>query len=354
MADATPPATMRLFGANGSPYSVKVRSYLRYKRIPHEWLVRNSAERMQEHQKYAKLPLVPTLVTPDGEGLQDSTPIMEEMEKRFPERSIHPPGAVSKFISELLEEFGDECGNKWMMHLRWYSSSSALSSEVFARRAAAEFCSGSPDADAMTAVAKSFKERMQQRSFTVGSNSTTAPIIEKSYMETLQLLEKRLSDRPFLFGQSPALADFGLSGQLLQCFGDVLAGELMRMHAPRVALWCEVMANPQPEGDFEEWKTLAPTLEPLIASQVKLFLRWSDANAKALQSGQKDFVVDLGGQMWSQSVGGPQRYHAKSLKELRRKFAAMPSGAERQELEAILQRCGCLELLTLEAEPAKL
>ena len=33
-------------------------------------------------------------------------------------------------------------GNKWMMHLRWYSSSSALSSEVFARRAAAEFCSG--------------------------------------------------------------------------------------------------------------------------------------------------------------------------------------------------------------------
>jgi len=66
---------------------------------------------MQEHQKYAKLPLVPTLVTPDGEGLQDSTPIMEEMEKRFPERSIHPPGAVSKFISELLEEFGDEWGS---------------------------------------------------------------------------------------------------------------------------------------------------------------------------------------------------------------------------------------------------
>ena len=95
---------------SNSPGS-QVRSYLRYKRIPHEWLVRNSAERMQEHQKYAKLPLVPTLVTPDGEGLQDSTPIMEEMEKRFPERSIHPPGAVSKFISELLEEFGDEWGS---------------------------------------------------------------------------------------------------------------------------------------------------------------------------------------------------------------------------------------------------
>lgn len=66
----------------------QVRSYLRYKRIQHEWVVRNSAERMQEHQKYAKLPLIPTLVTPDGsQGLQDSTPIMEQMELVFPERS---------------------------------------------------------------------------------------------------------------------------------------------------------------------------------------------------------------------------------------------------------------------------
>jgi hypothetical protein len=28
MADATPPATMRLFGANGSPYSVKAERFL--------------------------------------------------------------------------------------------------------------------------------------------------------------------------------------------------------------------------------------------------------------------------------------------------------------------------------------
>jgi len=28
----------RIFGAELSPYSVKVRSYFRYKRIPHEWV----------------------------------------------------------------------------------------------------------------------------------------------------------------------------------------------------------------------------------------------------------------------------------------------------------------------------
>eukprot|EP00434_Breviolum_minutum_P031795 symbB.v1.2.028121.t1/scaffold2940.1/size66828/1 len=338
----------RLFGAGGSPYSVKVRSYLLYKRIQHQWLVRNSAERMQEHQKYAKLPLVPTLVTPEGKGLQDSTPIIEQLEVQFPERSIYPSCAVGKFMSQLLEEFGDEWGNKWMMHYRWYGSFTEMSAEVTARRTAAEFCSGSPDPEAASVMAASFKKRMLDRGFTVGSNAETAPIIEKSYLDTLQHLEKHLGGphpRPFLFGKSPSLADFGLAGQLYQCFLDVEAGVLMRLYAPHVALWCEVMANPHEEGPFEDWETLAPTLEPLIASQVKLFLRWSDANAKALDAKKKDFVVDLGdGQVWSQSVGGPQRYHAKSLKELRRKFSALDS--ERQEVEAVLQRCGCLELLT--------
>ena len=31
----------RIFGAELSPYSVKVRSYFRYKGIPHQWIIRN-------------------------------------------------------------------------------------------------------------------------------------------------------------------------------------------------------------------------------------------------------------------------------------------------------------------------
>ena len=33
--------TYRIFGAEISPYSVKVRSYFRYKGIEHEWIVRD-------------------------------------------------------------------------------------------------------------------------------------------------------------------------------------------------------------------------------------------------------------------------------------------------------------------------
>ncbi len=48
----------RIFGMELSPFSVKVRSYYRYKQIPHEWIVRN-ADSMSDYQKYAKIPIVP-------------------------------------------------------------------------------------------------------------------------------------------------------------------------------------------------------------------------------------------------------------------------------------------------------
>ena len=108
----------RIFGGDLSPYSIKVRSYFRYKQIPHEWIHRSPANQ-DEFRRYARLPLVPLVVTPDDRGMQDSTPIIEAMEAEYPEPSIHPPDPTAAFVSVLLEEFGDEWGNKWMFHYRW-------------------------------------------------------------------------------------------------------------------------------------------------------------------------------------------------------------------------------------------
>jgi hypothetical protein len=58
-------------------------------------------------------------VTLQNEGIQDSTPIIEHLEVLHREPSIHPTDPVSRFVSILLEEFGDEWGNKWMFHYRW-------------------------------------------------------------------------------------------------------------------------------------------------------------------------------------------------------------------------------------------
>ena len=117
----------RIIGAEMSPYSVKVRSYFRYKGIPHQWILRNAASQA-EYEKYAKMPIIPLVVTPDGTGIQDSTPIIDAIEKLHPEPSIHPDDAVASFISALIEEFGDEWGNKWMFHYRWARDVDQISS----------------------------------------------------------------------------------------------------------------------------------------------------------------------------------------------------------------------------------
>ena len=122
----------RIIGAEMSPYSVKVRSYFRYKGIPFQWIPRNVASQA-EFEKHAKMPIIPLVVTPDGTGIQDSTPIIDRVEKLHPEvhSVIELGGQDAKIIvfkSTLIEEFGDEWGNKWMFHYRWARDVDQISS----------------------------------------------------------------------------------------------------------------------------------------------------------------------------------------------------------------------------------
>ena len=65
----------RIFGNELSPYSIKVRSYFRYKQLPHQWIIRNPSVE-EEFTRYAKLPLVPLVVTPDGRGNESNFPAL--------------------------------------------------------------------------------------------------------------------------------------------------------------------------------------------------------------------------------------------------------------------------------------
>ena len=169
----------RVVGAEESPYSVKVRSYFRYKGIPHEWLSRAAAGDL--YQRHARLPLVPLVVTPDDRGIQDSTPILEALEADFPEPGIHPSEPLAAFVSALLEEFGDEWGNKWMFHFRWARAADQI---ACARRLAA---SGGSDlsVEDLEQAARTVVERMVNRVWFVGSNAVTGPQIEQSFHDAV-------------------------------------------------------------------------------------------------------------------------------------------------------------------------
>ena len=322
-----------IHGIELSPYSVKVRSYFRYKGIPHRWIPR-SLDTDGEYQKYQKLPLVPLVVTPENKGIQDSTPIIEYVEALHPAPSIHPAEPAAKFLSALLEEFGDEWGNKWMFHYRWAREADILSA---AGRIARSMMPALDDAQVANGVgdgsradgASRFFRRLESRRPRRKSRTRSAT--------RSTILEPHFATRAYLFGNRPAFADFAMWGQLYNAWTDPTPGALINATTPNLLAWIHRMLWPRAEGDFEPWSSLSATLSPLLERQVgRLFIPWTVANAAAIANGRDEFSVELGGKTWTQK---PQKYHAKSLATLREKYQAV---GDKRALDPILDATGCL------------
>jgi glutathione S-transferase len=316
----------RIFGSEMSPYSVKVRSCFRYKQIPHLWVGR-TAGNATEFSKYAKIPVIPLVVSPAGEGLQDSTPVIERIEAQHPAPAVHPDDPALAFIGALLEEFGDEWGNKWMFHYRWARDVDQISA---AGRIALSMAPDMNETD-WTIAREKIRERMTGRVWFVGSNAQNAAFIEQTFRAALAQYEAHLATRPYLLGARPSFADFGLWGQLYCMWTDPTTAAIIQARAPHTLDWIQRMLWPRAEGAFESWDSLAPTFAPILRDQVGgLFLPWTLANAGAIGSGAEEFSVKLGDHDWIQK---PQKYHAKSLAVLRAKYAGV---ADKAALDPIL------------------
>jgi glutathione S-transferase len=246
-------APYRLFGAELSPYSVKVRSYLRFKGIAHTWTPRAGAAQ-EEFAKYAKLPLVPLIVGADDAAMQDSTPIIERIEGVNPDPSITPPDASCAFVSALIEDHANEWLNKAMFHYRWAYEADQLWA---AKRIVDMMTEGATVPDRRP-IEAAVRERMIWRLGMVGSNSATAPLIERSFRRFADLLEAHLRERPYIFGRRPSLADFGVFGQVYELLSDPTPGGILRAHHPHVVDYVDRMLEPAIQGD---WDRDLPALE---------------------------------------------------------------------------------------------
>lgn len=340
MSRAESSAPYKLFGLELSPYSVKVRSYLRFKGLPHTWIPRTIL-RHPEFAMRARLPLVPLLVGPDGRALQDSTPILEELERRHPEPALEGKDDGLAFLSALVEEYADEWLVKAVFLSRWAnpadadSASKRLAKEIFG-----------PPAFLLAPVAERIERRMKSRLAHFGAEAPNVPVLEASLERLLRRLDAHLAQRPYLLGARPCLGDFGLFGQLYQLRTDPTGGERLHATAPRVVAYVERMRHPRVEGAFETWESLMPTLAPLVHDEVtSTFLPWSLANARAVAEHAESFEVRLHDVPFRQA---PVAYPAKSLGRLRAKLDRV---AASRAVLTILSRTDGMSLF--EAEPAE-
>ena len=103
-----------------SYFSGKTRSYLRYKDIPFVEKTINMYTFAVEAKKKTGAAVMPIVVTPEGEWLQDTSVIIDRLEANFPKAPVVPHTPVQKIASYLMEMWGDEWWLVVAMYTRWF------------------------------------------------------------------------------------------------------------------------------------------------------------------------------------------------------------------------------------------
>ena len=326
-----------LHGLNPSPYSVKMRAILRYRRIPFVWRATGNP---REAAIAAGLPpVIPVLRFPDGRAMNDSTPLAHALEREHGERSIVPDDPAHAYLSDLLEDFGDEWITKMMFHYRWYYAAD--------RAFAQDWIVTSRDplmpAARRQAEKQAFNDRQVGRMAIVGCTEQNRPIIEDSYRFVLDTLDSHVRTIPFLFGSRPSLADFGLYGQLQILSVDPTPMAEMRDRAPDVYCW--LLRLDDASGVEGAWldpaMPLPETLTALLRHCGETYLPFLAANTRVLQEGGSEVSLAMQGRPYAQA---PFRYQGKCHDALTKKLAALPVEVRRR-LDPLLEETGCLRYL---------
>jgi glutathione S-transferase len=309
-------------GVPASPYTRKILAVLRYKHVPYRFINYAQAEALSLPKP--KVELLPTFWfhQPGGsfEPVVDSTPLIRRLEKAWPRRPVVPPNPAVAFIDALVEDFADEWLTKAMFHYRWsHGADREKSGTIIPLHADV---SASQDRAGM--MAQMFTARQVGRLHYVGSNEVTAPVIEGSYKRFLDILEAILKQRPFLFGERPAAADFAIYGQLTQlALFDPTPGDLTLRIAPRVYAWTSVVEDLS--GIPDDVAFAAPDralgiLRDLLVEVGRGYVPVLLANERAIKSGSQTAETEVDGKLWRQNTFP---YHLKCLEALRAAHKAL-------------------------------
>ena len=222
---------------------------------------------------------VPQVECPDGTWLVDSTLIIEHYERLLPEPAIRPRVAAVAFVSELLEDFGDEWLWRPAMHYRW-------SFPANARLMSAWLAEHPTERRAPQWVKRLFWRRRQYGTFVAGDgvDATTRAAVEETYLATLAALEAIFATRPYVLGERPTEADFGFFASMFRHFAcDPAPGRVMRTRAPGVHEWVARMWNLRPERVARAPLPdhLPDDLGALLEIVTAEYLPYLEANARA-------------------------------------------------------------------------
>lgn len=339
-----------LMGAPGSPYTRKMLGLMRYRHIPYRLerqsrMMQGGEDKHRKERAQAKVPLLPTYYFKDDNGAEiavtDSSPLIRRFEQEYPGRSVIPADPALAFIDMLLEDFGDEWLTKAMFHYRWhYDADIKKGGDILPRWGGI-----SQPEDQSRAMGEFIRERQISRLSYVGSNNITKSVIEDSFKRFIHLLDKHLTEQPFLMGERPGSSDFAIYGQLtcLALF-DPTPQAIILNECPRVYAWVEIVEELSgylvSDDDWLDVDNAPETLKNILGEVGRIYAPYLIANASAVAGKAEKLEMVLDGKAWVQN---PFTYQAKCLQWLREAYSAL-SESDRARVDNILDGTGILQL----------
>ena len=280
----------QLIGAPVSLYTGKARAYLSFKRIPFDEVLATQEVYRSVIVPRTGVRYIPVLITDDDVAIQDTTDIIDQLERRYPEPAIYPESPAQRLVALLLEVYGDE----WLvipaMHFRW----NIPENRAFAVREFGATSAPLASSDEQLAIGETLSKPFAGALPVLGITELSVPAIEASYEQLLRDLDRHFAALPFLLGTRPSIGDFGLFGPLYaHLYRDPYSGRMLRQRAPNVAAWVERMLEPsRDQGAFlagdQVPETLMPILQRMFREQVPVLLQtvesiraWAEGNPDA-------------------------------------------------------------------------
>jgi glutathione S-transferase len=285
-----------LYVMSNSPYSDKIRMYLRLKRLPVIEVRENLRNRETVLRARTGKTMVPVVITPTDEAMNDSTHITRALETAHPEPALRPADPGRRGFDALVEDWADEWIVRAMLASRWLHAPDAEQNRSII---AADMTCGATDVPLATAK-EVFPQGITATLPPMGATSETLGFLLDDLRGLAADLEAIAAAHRFLGGPEPTVADLALYGQLNQVRRDPTGGTIVGAPSlPHLARWfadVERRAEGAPAEHRGEQPPDAVALTPLARRIAGTYLRFAVANAVALEEAPKGpLAVELAG-----------------------------------------------------------
>lgn len=202
MAGSTAAPKIALYDWAPSPFCMKVRAILDYKRIAYR-RVAALGRPLFEVRRRGRVGKFPALEI-DGRLIVDSTDIAHELERAYPEPPILPEDPRERALCHALEDWADEALYFIGLYFQWWDPAGArMVPQAFGRSLLGR------------AAYLVFRRRVRAQLRGQGTARKPAEHVRADLERELDAVVALIAPGPFLLGERPYLCDFSLAGQLV-------------------------------------------------------------------------------------------------------------------------------------------